>query len=117
MQRQKKGQKATREPGQATPGQRGIATGLRQDLLDAYKLKGGTEWLRGLRDKDFCGLLGRVLPKEVAADLKLATEGPALPPFVIQLAPAADEKEPGAKADSKATEKAPHKHALSGGAE
>ena len=41
---------------------------LRDDILAAYEQRGGVEWLEKLSDKDFVGMLTRLLPRESAAE-------------------------------------------------
>ena len=47
---------------------------LKDDILQAYQQRGGVEWLKGLKDRDFVGLLEKTMPREVSADLRVATD-------------------------------------------
>jgi hypothetical protein len=44
---------------------------LKDDILQAYEERGGVTWLRSLPDKVFAGLLAKLLPREVAADVRM----------------------------------------------
>lgn len=42
---------------------------LKEDIAEAYRQRGGIEWLRGLKDRDLVRLLEKIMPKEIAADI------------------------------------------------
>jgi len=56
-----------------------IGADLKTDLWDAYQRRGGAAWLESLPPKVFAGLLAKLLPRELAADLKVKAEGAGLP--------------------------------------
>lgn len=43
---------------------------LKDDILQAYQERGGVEWLRSLPARDFVRLLEKVMPRQIAADVK-----------------------------------------------
>ena len=47
---------------------------LKDDFLEAYQQRGGVEWLRRLKARDFVRLLEKTMPREVSADLRMATD-------------------------------------------
>ena len=47
---------------------------VKADILDAYQQRGGIEWLRGLGDRDFIRLLEKIMPREIAANLRAMRE-------------------------------------------
>jgi len=47
---------------------------LKDDILEAYQQRGGVEWLRRLKARDFVRLLEKTMPREVSADLRVATD-------------------------------------------
>ena len=47
---------------------------IKGDILTAYHERGGINWLRGLKDNLFVRLLEKIMPKEIAADIR-ATAG------------------------------------------
>jgi hypothetical protein len=55
---------------------------LKDNILQAYQQRGGVEWLKGLKDRDFVGLLEKTMPREVSADVRAQVDLP-LPPFVL----------------------------------
>jgi hypothetical protein len=57
-----------------TPNQ--ISAQLKADILDAYEQRGGKKYLAGLADPLFVGLLGKIVPRELAADVKIQAEQP-----------------------------------------
>jgi hypothetical protein len=59
---------------------------LKDDILQAYQQRGGVEWLKGLKDRDFVGLLEKTMPREVSADVRAQVDQP-LPPFVLVVNP------------------------------
>jgi hypothetical protein len=44
---------------------------LKEDIVEAYRQRGGIDWLKGLKDREFVRLLEKTMPKEVAADLRM----------------------------------------------
>ena len=42
---------------------------LKEDIAEAYRQRGGIEWLTSLKDRDFVRLLEKTMPREVAADI------------------------------------------------
>jgi hypothetical protein len=57
---------------------------LRDDILQAYRQRGGVEWLKRLKDRDFVGLLEKTMPREVSADVRAQLDQP-LPPFILHV--------------------------------
>lgn len=57
---------------------------LKRDLLTAYQIKGGPEYLARLPDALLVGLLGRVLPREVAGKDDGATREPEVHVEIVQ---------------------------------
>jgi hypothetical protein len=53
---------------------------LRDDIMDAYEQRGGVQWLANIKDRDFAGLLAKVLPKDAAP-----TPEKPLPPFILHV--------------------------------
>ena len=49
---------------------------LKNDVLAAYRERGGIAWLRGLKDPLFVRLVEKLLPRELAADLRVARADP-----------------------------------------
>lgn len=50
-----------------------VTVALKDGIMEAYQKAGGVRYLVGVAKSDpktFCGLLGRILPHEVQADLK-----------------------------------------------
>jgi len=45
---------------------------LRDDILVAYRQRGGIKWLKTLKNRDFIRLLAKVLPKDMAEDRPLS---------------------------------------------
>ena len=45
---------------------------LKEDILAAYKEKGGIEWLTSLDDRLFVQLLKKIIPREIAADVSIS---------------------------------------------
>jgi hypothetical protein len=43
---------------------------LKEDIAEAYQQRGGIEWLKGLKDRDFVRLLEKTMPKAIVADLR-----------------------------------------------
>jgi len=47
---------------------------LKEDILEAYERRGGVEWLLSLKEREFVRLLEKVLPKEIAANVKMKAD-------------------------------------------
>lgn len=54
-----------------------VGADLKVDLWDAYQQRGGAKWLETLPPKTFAGLLAKLLPRQLSADLKVKAEGVA----------------------------------------
>jgi len=52
-----------------------IGADLKDDLWNAYQRRGGAAWLEALPPKTFAGLLAKLLPRELSADLRVKAEG------------------------------------------
>lgn len=85
-------------PGRPKGSHNGLGAELKQDLVEAYRQRGGVEWLRGLKDHEFVRLLQRVMPKEIALDLHQDQ-----PPVIMQIVKAVCEAN-GAKGETKPVE-------------
>ena len=72
--------------GRFAPGHRGgpgrkpgepnhIGGDLKVDLWDAYQQRGGRAWLEKLPPRVFAGLLAKLLPRELSADVRATVQG------------------------------------------
>ena len=59
-------------PGRPRGSQNKVNALLKEDILAAYKERGGIEWLRSLDERLFVQLLKKIIPREIAADVSIS---------------------------------------------
>jgi len=62
-------------PGRPKGKRNKVTAVLRDDILQAYQERGGVAWLRDLPPRDFARLLEKLVPREIAADVKMQANG------------------------------------------
>ena len=62
-------------PGRSRGSINKISASLKDEIREAYRLRGGIKWLKKLSDREFIRLLEKVMPKEIAADVKMRAQG------------------------------------------